>query len=84
MIVTLILIAYFWDKLLRLNYSARHDISNCFFEAVLQKIEEDCKCVPSYFEEPAPGIPICTGPSINCMNQLKDQIGSFKYIIDKG
>ena len=67
-----------------LNYSLRYDISNCYVEAVLQKIEEDCECVPSYYEETAPDVKICTGPSINCMNQLKDKIGSIKFIKDNG
>ena len=50
----------------------------------MQKIEEDCECVPSYYEETAPDVKICTGPSINCMNQLKDKIGSIKFIKDNG
>ena len=70
---------YFW-----LKYSLRYDISNCYVEAVLQKIEEDCECVPSYYEETAPDVKICNGPSINCMNQLKDEIGSIKFIKDNG
>ena len=40
--------------------------------------------MPSYYEETAPDVKICTGPSINCMNQLKDKIGSIKFIKDNG
>ena len=59
-------------------------ISNCFIEAVLQQIEEKCKCVPTYYWELFPERQTCTGPKIKCMDQLKDEMGSFKYITDKG
>ena len=73
-------------KLLHLPHenSFRYDISNCLFEATLQKIEEDCHCVPTYFQDTVPDVPVCTGPSLNCMKKLKDEMGSIKHIIDRG
>ena len=79
---------YFEDEIQLLHLpqenSFRYDISNCLFEATLQKIEENCHCVPVYFQDTVPDVPVCTGPSINCMKQLKDEMGSIKHINDGG
>ena len=79
---------YFEDEIQLLHLphenSFRYDISNCLFEATLQKIEENCHCVPAYFQDTVPDVLVCTGPSINCMKQLKDEMGSIKHITDGG
>ena len=79
---------YFEDEIQLLHLpqenSFRYDISNCLFEATLQKIEENCHCVPAYFQDTVPEVPVCTGSSINCMKQLKEEMGSIKHITDGG
>ena len=46
----------------------RYDMSNCLFEATLQRIEKQCECVPRYFADEAPEIEVCQGLGISCMN----------------
>ena len=79
---------YFEDEIellhLPRDYSFRYEISNCMYEATLQRIEVDCQCVPSYFQDMRPNVSVCTGSSINCMKQLKAEMGSIKYIMDRG
>ena len=79
---------YFEDEIQLLHLpqdnSFRYEISNCLFEATLQKIEENCHCVPAYFQDTVPEVPVCTGSSINCMKQLKEEMGSIKHINDEG
>ena len=79
---------YFEDEIQLLHLphgnSFRYDISNCLFEATLQKIEVDCQCVPAYFQDTVPNVPVCIGASINCMKQLKAEMGSIKHIMDRG
>jgi hypothetical protein len=64
--------------------SFRYDISNCLFEAALQRIELECNCVPAYFQETAPDVNVCSGSMIQCMNYLKERMGEFRYIYDRG
>ena len=79
---------YFEDEIQLLHLphinSFRYEISNCLFEATLQKIEENCHCVPAYFQDTVPEVPVCIGSSINCMKQLKEEMGSIKHITDGG
>jgi len=50
-------------------------MSNCLFEATLQKIEKECGCTQKNFIEIV-GYPACTGAQKECMNKLLDDIGS--------
>ena len=59
-------------------------MSNCLFEATLQSIASLCNCVPRYFAEEAPDVPICAGKSISCMSNLKDLMGDNRSVIDGG
>ena len=59
-------------------------MSNCLFEATLQNIEEECKCVPRYFAEEAPGVEICMGKSKLCMGRLNKLMGDDRFIYDNG
>jgi hypothetical protein len=36
-------------------------MSNCLFEAALQKIEADCGCTPKYFVDLSDGYEACEG-----------------------
>ena len=76
---------YFEDEItlkhLPHDNSFRHDISNCLFEATLQKIESECQCIPTYFTDVSE-FPSCQGQQVSCMNDLKERIGEFRAIMD--
>ena len=78
---------YFEDEItlkhLPHDNSFRHDISNCLFEATLQKIESECQCIPTYFTDVSE-FPSCQGQQVSCMNDLKERIGEFRAIMDNG
>lgn len=59
-------------------------MTNCLFEATLQKIEFDCGCTPKNFIEVVSGYKACTGEQKECMNNLMEQIGDVKSIDDDG
>ena len=59
-------------------------MSNCLFEATLQRIEKQCKCVPRYFSDEAPEIEVCQGLGISCMNDLLDVMGDNRTVFDNG
>ncbi len=44
-------------------------MSNCLFEATLQKIEHDCGCTPKNFIDVIEGYEICAGEAKKCMNE---------------
>jgi hypothetical protein len=54
------------------------------FEATLQKIAEECNCVPKYFLDVISDVPVCNGETVKCMNNLKKIMGDHRYIMDKG
>ena len=62
----------------------RYDMSNCMFEATLQRIEKECNCVPRYFSELVPEIEVCQGPSALCMQKLLNLMGDFRTVYDNG
>ena len=59
-------------------------MSNCLFEASLQMIEKQCKCVPRYFADEAPEIEVCQGLGISCMNDLLNVMGDNRTVFDNG
>ena len=59
-------------------------MSNCLFEATLQRIEKQCECVPRYFADEAPEIEVCQGLGISCMNDLLDVMGDNRTVYDNG
>ena len=59
-------------------------MSNCLFEATLQRIEKECNCVPRYFASEVPEIEICQGQSVLCMKELLDLIGDNRTVLDNG
>ena len=59
-------------------------MSNCLFEATLQKIEEDCNCTPKYFVDIVEDLDACEGKKKKCMNNFLTQIGDKRNILDRG
>ena len=59
-------------------------MSNCMFEATLQRIEIECNCVPRYFSELVPEIEICNGPGASCMKKLLNLMGDYRTVFDNG
>jgi len=62
----------------------RYEMSNCLFEATLQKIEASCNCTPKYFVDISDGFEACEGSSKKCMNDFLAQIGDKRHIIHDG
>ncbi len=60
-------------------------MSNCLFEASLQKIGRECGCTPSFFaafiSDPYPA---CEGQKKLCMDKFMEDIGTERYVLDKG
>ena len=59
-------------------------MSNCMFEATLQRIETECNCVPRYFSSIVPEIEVCQGQRISCMKKLLDVVGDYRTVFDNG
>ena len=59
-------------------------MSNCLFEATLQKIEEDCACTPKYFVDIVEGFEPCEGKQKQCMNLLMAEMGDSRSVLDRG
>jgi hypothetical protein len=59
-------------------------MSNCLFEATLQKVESECGCTPKYFTDIVEGWEACVGPQKQCMTKLIGQMGEFRTVQDKG
>lgn len=62
----------------------RYEMSNCLFEATLQKIEEDCICTPKYFVDIVEGFEPCEGKKKQCMNLLMAEMGDQRSVLDHG
>jgi hypothetical protein len=62
----------------------RYEMSNCLFEAALQKIEEECGCTPKYFVDIVDGFEACEGVQKQCMNILMEAMGEKREIMDRG
>ncbi len=60
-------------------------MSNCLYEASLQKIGRECNCTPSFFAAylPNPRQP-CEGPKKFCMARIMEDIGADRFILDNG
>ncbi len=60
-------------------------MSNCLYEASLQKIAKECNCTPSFFAAflPDPLTP-CEGPKKFCMGKIMEDIGAERFILDEG
>jgi len=59
-------------------------MSNCLFEATLQKIEAECNCTPKYFTDIVEGWEACEGHGKQCMTKLIGEMGESRTIEDKG
>lgn len=59
-------------------------MSNCLFEATLQKIEEECGCTPKYFVDMVEGFQACEGVQKQCMNRHMKSIGEQRAADDEG
>jgi hypothetical protein len=59
-------------------------MTNCLFEATLQKIERECNCTPKYFIDVAKGYEACEGKAKKCMTKLTNEMGSVRMIDDAG
>jgi hypothetical protein len=59
-------------------------MSNCLFEATLQKVERECNCTPRFFIDVVEGFKACEGKNKLCMNALTDEMGSVRTIDDNG
>ena len=62
----------------------RYEMSNCLFEATMQRIESECKCVDKYFAVLIKEQPVCTGQKKLCMTNLKQTMGDTRSIMDRG
>ena len=69
---------------LRFHFLSRYEMSNCLFEATLQKIEEDCGCTPKYFVDLIEGFQACEGVQKQCMNRRMESIGEQRIVSDAG
>ncbi len=59
-------------------------MTNCLYEAALQKIGKDCNCIPASFAKYLPtSLNMCMGKMKLCMISIMQDIGS-KRIIDDG
>ena len=59
-------------------------MSNCLFEATLQKIEQVCNCTPKNFIKVTETYSSCIGDKKKCMNDILDDIGNVRSIDDNG
>ena len=59
-------------------------MSNCLFEATLQKIEKDCNCTPKYFVDIVEGFEPCEGKQKQCMNIHMAEMGDQRSVWDNG
>ena len=62
----------------------RYEMSNCLFEAALQKIEDECGCTPKYFVDIVEGFEACEGVQKQCMNIQMEAMGEKRDILDRG
>ncbi|TRY75809.1 hypothetical protein TCAL_07005 [Tigriopus californicus] len=60
----------------------RYEMSNCLFEATLQKIEETCGCTPVKYIDVVEGFEACEGAEKECMNNLINFMGQERWIED--
>ena len=59
-------------------------MSNCLFEATLQRIEIECNCVPRYFSDVVPETEVCQGQKTLCMKKLLDVMGDYRTVFENG
>ena len=59
-------------------------MSNCLFEATLQRIEKECNCVPRYFSDVVPELEVCQGQRTSCMNKFFDLMGDDRTVFENG
>ncbi|XP_059078307.1 uncharacterized protein LOC131876825 [Tigriopus californicus] len=64
----------------------RYEMSNCLYEATLQKVERECGCTSAQFryEHIQPQYPSCEAANKKCMNDLIDLMGTERTIDDEG
>ncbi len=60
----------------------RHDMTNCLYEASVQKIEETCQCAPLAILPS--NYSTCEGQGKLCMSSFMEDIGSLKHVVDGG
>jgi hypothetical protein len=68
----------------RLKFTFRYEMSNCLFEATLQRIEEECGCTPKYFVDIIEGFETCEGIQKQCMKLHMEEMGELRIIKDQG
>ena len=59
-------------------------MSNCLYEATLQKVEADCACTPAKFVDIVEGYNACEGAGKRCMLNIMDKMGAEIFIDDAG
>ena len=59
-------------------------MSNCLYEATLQKVEKECGCTPGKFVDIVEGYHACEGEGKRCMRNLMNQLGAQSVIDDLG
>ena len=63
----------------------RYEMSNCLYEASLQKIGKECNCTPSFFATYLPSpLPPCEGHMKFCKAGIMEDIGAERFISDNG
>ena len=68
----------------KLKFTFRYEMSNCLFEATLQRIEEECGCTPKYFVDIIEGFETCEGIQKQCMKLHMEEMGELRIIKDQG
>ena len=64
---------------LKYGYGFHYSMQNCLYEAVLQKILQNCDCKPKFVNfklENIPDVTICSGQKLICANRYMDEIGN--------
>ena len=59
-------------------------MSNCLYEATLQKISRECKCNPIKFFKVDGSFTPCEGAKKHCMQKHIKDMGSERTIFDRG
>lgn len=59
-------------------------MSNCLYEAALQKVEKECGCMSAKYKYDDHTYPTCEGTQKKCLNHYLDLMGTERSIDDRG
>lgn len=72
----------FYFKYMNYAEGFRYSMANCLYEAVLEAILEDCKCLPNFANfkiENDTNIIVCLGEKLTCARKWLENIGNDNY-----